>query len=249
MRQGSAAVSLWILTQIVVNIFFLAVLSAIWLRQKLKPQDDPRLSKGLQMVSSKIAILDDLSRRMDNQVEQINSLIDQKAKELLEQIENSERQILKIEQSLQKSLEVARIFEDKIPHHEIVERQNTMKYIKAAKMANEGRTLEEIQQAVDLSYAEIELILTVNKENLVFDDASLPAWLKEGQSSNTNYAGGNKSKVKATSDDRLKVLSEKFQKIPEFQTQSSRPPEVIVKEARNLPFQKVEVQRYNFPKI
>lgn len=77
---------------------------------------------------------------------------------------------------MQKSLEVAKIFQDRIPHSEILERQNTIKYVKAARLAHQGLAPEEIGRQVDLSLGEIEFIAKVNRDQLMFCEESLPEW-------------------------------------------------------------------------
>src|SRR5690606_6713589 len=70
------------------------------------------------------------------------------------------------------------IFQDKIPHEEIVERQKTIRYVKAARMANSGVPLDEIVKTVDLPREQLELIAKFNKEQLMFDESALPEWAK-----------------------------------------------------------------------
>lgn len=204
--------SVWTLIQIVIQVFFFAALVILWIRLKREPSDDPRLSRALQMVSSKIAVLEDLSRQTDIQKDQIAALIEQKAKQLLEQIERSDVQISKIEQAQRKSMDVAKIFQDKIPHEEIIQRQVTMKYVEAARLAHEGKTIEEIQEAVDLSYAELELITKMNRNQMMMDDTQIPAWIQ----STTEHKPNLLNEATAIADQKLKALSEKFSKFPEM---------------------------------
>jgi hypothetical protein len=150
----------------------------MWIRLRRPPQDDPRLSRGLQLLQSKIAVLEDLSDRTDAQVKQLNQLIEQKARLLQNKIIESEHQISRVDSAMQKSKEVAEIFQDKIPHQEIIERQQTVKYVKAAQMAHAGHSLEEISAAVDLPVGQLELIAKLNKDQLVFDAEALPEWAK-----------------------------------------------------------------------
>src|SRR3974390_2342837 len=98
----------------------------LWLRLKRPPQDDPRLSRGLQLLQSKITVLEDLSDRTDAQVKQLTQILDQKTRYIQDKIVQAEQQILRVDQSMQKSLEVAEIFQDKIPHEEVVERKRTV---------------------------------------------------------------------------------------------------------------------------
>jgi hypothetical protein len=172
-------VSTWILLQIVLNILLLTSSVILWLRMKRPPQDDPRLSRGLQLLQSKITVLEDLSDRTDRQVTQLTNLIDQKTRLLQSKIYDAETQIMKVQGAMDKSLEVAEIFQDKIPHDEIIDRQNTVKYVRAARMANAGRSVEDILQEVDLPREQVEFIAKVNRDKLMFDDTQLPPWAKE----------------------------------------------------------------------
>ncbi len=150
---------------------------ALTLRLRRPPQDDPRLSRGLQLLQTKITVLEDLSDRTDAQVKQLSQLLEQKNRVLQNKILEAEQQILKIDHSMSKSMEVAEIFQDKIPHHEIAERQRTIEYVKAARMANSGLSVEEIAQSVHLPREQVELIAKFNREQLMFDEEQLPPWV------------------------------------------------------------------------
>lgn len=171
--------SFWVLLQILVNLILLAGVVGMWVRLNRPPKDDPRLSKGLQLLQSKIAVLEDLSDRTETQVNQLTALLEQKVKDIQAKIQAADKQISKIEQNMQKSLEVAKIFQDRIPHTEIIERQNTVKYVKAARMAHQGMSVDEIAREVDLSRGEIEFIAKVNRDQLMFCEDSLPEWVND----------------------------------------------------------------------
>lgn len=171
--------SFWVLLQVLVNLILLAGVVGLWVRLNRPPKDDPRLSKGLQLLQSKIAVLEDLSDRTETQVNQLTALLEQKVKDIQSKIQAADKQIGKIEQNMQKSMEVAKIFQDRIPHTEIIERQNTVKYVKAARMAHQGSSVDEIAREVDLSRGEIEFIAKVNRDQLMFCEESLPEWANE----------------------------------------------------------------------
>lgn len=164
--------------QVVVDLVLALGLVIAWFRLKRPPQDDPRLSRGLQLLQSKISVLEDLSDRTDNQVKQLTTLIDQKTRLLQTKVIESEHQIQRIEQSMLKSREVAEIFQDRIPHEEVRQRQETIKYVRAAQLAHGGRSVQEIAQIVDLPLGQIEMIQKVNRDHLVFDPEALPEWAK-----------------------------------------------------------------------
>lgn len=169
----------WTLIQVVVNLFFFAGFILLWIRTHRAPKDDPRLSKGLQLLQSKISILEDLSDRTETQVQQLTALLEAKYKDVQQMVLTAEQEIQRIQQTTQKSLEVAKIFKDKIPHHEIIERQKTIKYVKAARLSHQGHSIEEIAQQVDLSTGELEFIFKVNKDQLMFCEDSLPEWAND----------------------------------------------------------------------
>jgi len=51
------------------------------------------------------------------------------------------------------------------------------KYVKAAQMANSGANLDEIMRTVDLTRGEAELVVAMNKDQLVFNQNKLPLWV------------------------------------------------------------------------
>lgn len=165
--------------QVFFNIAILTAVFVIFARLRRPAKDDPRMSKGLQLLSSKIAVLEDLNDRTETQVQQMLTLLDQKSRELQAKIALAEQQVQAVRQSMDQSLEVAQIFQDKIPHTEIIERQNSMKYIKAARLAHAGYSVEQIAAQVDLPSGEIEFIVKVNRDSLSFREEELPAWARE----------------------------------------------------------------------
>lgn len=170
--------STWTLIQIVFDIFVATALFTIVMRMNRAPKDDPRLSRGLQLLQSKISVLEDLSDRTEVQVNQLTAILEQKAREVQAKVQLAEQHVHEIKVSMERSLEVAQIFQDKIPHKEIIERQNTIKYVQAARLAHKGASVEEIAKQVDLPKGEIEFIASVNRERLMFDENDLPEWAR-----------------------------------------------------------------------
>jgi gas vesicle protein len=168
--------SIWTLIQIVFDLFMVVGMASMAFRLRRPPQDDPRLSRGLQLLQTKITVLEDLSDRTDAQVKQLSSLLDQKTRVLQNKVIEAEHQIVKIDHSMNKSIEVAEIFQDKIPHEEILERQRTVEYVKAARMAHSGLAVEDICAQVNLPREQVELIAKFNREQLMFDETALPEW-------------------------------------------------------------------------
>jgi mannose/fructose/N-acetylgalactosamine-specific phosphotransferase system component IIB len=170
--------AVWTILQFVIDLGLMMASWILWQRLRRPPQDDPRLSRGLQILASKINILEDLSDRTDKQVQQLTDLLDQRARTLQSKMTESERLVRELDQSMQKSREVAEIFQDRIPHEEIIERQNTIKYVQAAQMAHQGRTIDEIADKVDLPREQLEFIAKINRQQLMFDVEQLPEWAK-----------------------------------------------------------------------
>ncbi|MCB0415838.1 MAG: DUF2802 domain-containing protein [Bdellovibrionales bacterium] len=214
--------SIALILQISFNIVIGVLLFAFYKRLTQKPEEDPRLSRGLQLLQSKIAILEDLSDRTDKQVDKLIQLMEQKAQEVQKKLKASDDQIKQLELSMSKSREVAGLFEDKIPHQEVIERESSVKYIKAAQMAYNGHTADEICQELDLSKGEAEFIVKVNKEELMFDESMLPEWakisLKKLNKKNSNYVEDQFAKYdigfSETKEDihEMKKLGEAFRK-------------------------------------
>ncbi|MEZ4872455.1 MAG: DUF2802 domain-containing protein [Bdellovibrionales bacterium] len=167
----------WLLiATLVINVVLATAVIILWKRSFGQPKDDPRLSRGLQLLQSKISVLEDLSDRTDRQVKQLVELLEMKTRQIQKKVNLSDQQIQKIDQSMRKSLEVANIFQDKIPHEEIIKRQTSAKYVQAAQLAHQGKTVDEIVEVVGLPKGEVEFIAKVNRKELVFDEKQLPAW-------------------------------------------------------------------------
>ena len=168
----------WLLTLALLNVLLIAYTAFTQLGRKRTQVEDQRLTRGLQLLQNKISILQDLSDKTDEQVRRWVHLIDQKSQQVQEQIRESDDKIAQIEAALSKALDVSKIFYEQVPHGELLERQKTSKYVQAAKLANQGFSVEQIAQKVELSIAEIEMISKMNRENLQFSEAGLPAWVQ-----------------------------------------------------------------------
>jgi hypothetical protein len=183
------------LMQLGLNLFLLAGFAIIWMRVSRSQGDDPRMSRSLQLLQSKISILEDLSDRIDEQLAQANGVMEHKKKELDGKIAEVDRMLQVIQVSRDKSLQVAQIFEDKIPHEEIMERQRTRLYVRAAKLAHQGLSVSEIVDLVNLPYAEVDFIAKMNREQLQFSAEELPDWAQ------VELTGATDSSVPAASDE------------------------------------------------
>lgn len=168
--------SIGAIAQIIFDFFLLSGLVIVWARHRRGDGDDPRMSRSLQLLQSKISILEDLSDRIDEQLTQASTLMEHKRKELDARISEADRTLHTIQQSREKSLEVAKIFQDRIPHAEIIERQRTIEYVKAARLAHQGLELGELVKQVNLPAGEVEFIAKMNREQLQFSLEDLPDW-------------------------------------------------------------------------
>ncbi len=167
-----------ILLQVALNLAFIATITVLWIdRTRSKTQDNPRLSRGLQLLSSKIAVLQDLMDKSETIGKHLSQLIEAKQTDVQETLEEVERHLYRVSESIEKSKDVARLFRDKIPHEEIIERQNSAKYIKAAKLAHQGLSSQDISTQVDIPMGELELIVKLNKQNLMVN--SNQSWLED----------------------------------------------------------------------
>ncbi len=166
-----------ILLQVALDIGLIALATVLLIeRSKAKTEDDVRMSRGLQLLTSKIAIIEDLMDRTETSSKQLTQLLEAKQQDVQDTLENVERHLHRVHESIEKSKNVARLFEEKIPHEEIIERQNAQKYLKAAKLANLGQSVDEISTQVDIPRGELELIVKLNRKNLV---ASETSWLED----------------------------------------------------------------------
>ncbi len=202
--------SFWFLLQILINVVLFAAVGFMWVRLQKPAKDDPRLSRGLQLLQSKISVLEDLSDRTETQARQLTTLIEQKCREVQGVVLQTEKQLQKIEQSMEKSREVAKIFQDKIPHQEIIERQNSLKYIKAARLAHQGLSVEEISKQVDLARGELEFIANVNRQQLQFSESDLPDWAQETTTAENTVTAKPESAGDSRPEAMLSNLGSKF---------------------------------------
>lgn len=170
--------SLMLLAQVILDLLFVVALVILWIQFRRPKGVDPQLASGLQELQNKIAVLEDLGDRTEKQVQQLMTILENKLIDVQKKIDQADSMQGKISKSMEKSLEVVKIFQDKIPHEEIHERQNTIKFVKAALLANQGFNIEEISKQVDLPFGELEFIAKVNKNELSFDEKQLPEWIQ-----------------------------------------------------------------------
>ena len=162
--------------QVAFNILFFAGIALCFIKLKGRREEDPRLSYGLKLLENKIAVLEDLSDKTELQVKQLVILLETKIRDLQQKVTAADTQLARIDHSMNKTMEVAHIFQEQVPHEQIMERKVSNKYINAARMAHQGLSFQDIQKQVDLPHAELDLIVKLNREQLMFSEDHLPAW-------------------------------------------------------------------------
>ncbi len=167
--------SIWILLQVLFNVFVVAGLAVCLIKSFKNKEDDPRLTQGLRLLQSKISILEDLSDHTENQVKQLMTLLDRKLHEVRGAMGQINQHIGEVDRSIKKSKMVAQQIQKEIAPDQILEKKIENKYIKAAQMAHNGHTVGEIVQTLNLPKAEVELIAKVNQKKCVYggDSSSL----------------------------------------------------------------------------
>ena len=178
-------VNYWLLSLCLFNVLLLAFIGFNHLSQKKSKAEDNRLTKGLQLLQNKISILQDLSDKTDEQVRKWVHIIEQKSSGIQHQLQSADQKMIEIEEAISKASDVSKIFYERVPHAEMAEREKTSKYVQVAKLANQGLSVEQISQQIDLSIAEIEMITKMNREELQFSEKNLPVWV-QAASKNTN---------------------------------------------------------------
>lgn len=168
------------------NLLMLTLLLFSWLTKNKTRIEDQRLTKGLQLLQNKISILQDLSDKSDEQVRKWVHLIEQKSYDVQNQLTRSDEKIEQIEAVLVKALDVTKAFSEQMPHETLAERQKTSRYAQAAKLAHQGYSADQISQKVDLSIAEIDIIIKMNRNELQFSEDNLPAWVDLNATTATN---------------------------------------------------------------
>lgn len=169
--------TIWTVAQFAFNLIFLAGIALCLIKVRARKEEDPRLSYGLKLLQNKLAILEDLSDKTDHQVKQLIALLETKMRDVQARVQDADSKLKAIDVAMNKTIEVATIFKEQIPHEEIVEQKVTSKYVNAARMAHQGYKREQIQAQIDLPDAELDLIMKVNRDQLMFAEDALPAWV------------------------------------------------------------------------
>lgn len=172
--------TIWGLIQVVVDIFLFVGLFVCIVRSPRTSKDDPRLSRGLQLLQSKISVLEDLSDKTDVQFQKIMSVIEQKVLEVQQAVTNAERQLAQLQEATAKGIETTRLVQTGLGAEQVIERHTNEVYARAAQLAFDGKSIDEICEKLELSRGEVELIVKFNRDSLrtVTAQTSTPVPLK-----------------------------------------------------------------------
>lgn len=177
--------TIWTVAQFALNLIFLAGIALCIIKLRARREEDPRLSYGLKLLQNKLAILEDLSDKTDHQVKKLLALMEAKMKDVQSKVADADNKLNAINEAMNRTIEVAGIFKEQIPHEEIVEQKVTSKYVNAARLAHQGYSREQILQQVHLPDAELDLIMKLNRDQLMFSEDQLPAWVEKNPIENT----------------------------------------------------------------
>ncbi len=158
--------SIWGLIQVVMDIFLFVGLFVCIVRSPRTSKDDPRLSRGLQLLQSKISVLEDLSDKTDVQFQKIMSVIEQKVLEVQQAVATAERQLFQLQDATAKGIETTRLVQTGLGAEQVIERHTNEVYARAAQLAFEGQSIDEICEKLELSRGEVELIVKFNRDSL-----------------------------------------------------------------------------------
>ena len=154
----------WGLIQIVFDIFLALGLGVCILRVSRRPQDDPRLSRALQLLQSKIAVLEDLSDRVDAQAARLSEMLQQKDHEVQDRIDSADGRIQSLRDAVDQGIETVRLAQSSLKAEDILEKKSSAKYAQAARLAYEGHSIDAISREVGLPRIEVEFITKVNRD-------------------------------------------------------------------------------------
>lgn len=171
--------TIWTVAQFALNLMFIAGIALCLIKVRVRKEEDPRLSYGLKLLQNKLAILEDLSDKTDHQVKQLIALMETKMRDVQVRVHEADAKLKAIDTAMGRTMEAASIFREQMPHEHIVEQKVTSKYVNAARMAHQGYSRAQIQQQIDLPDAELDLIMKVNRDQLMFAEDQLPNWVEK----------------------------------------------------------------------
>lgn len=157
-----------VLFQSVLNILFIAFIGLLWSRLKHLTGDEGRLKQGLQILQTKIAILEDLGRKVDEQAQEMFQIMDYKKNAVEALLARADATIQNMEHKTELIATDSEV---------LLERENAIKFTKAAILANKGVPPKEIARKLGLGLQECELIYSLNSHQLQFKLDELPGWM------------------------------------------------------------------------
>ncbi len=197
------------------NILLLAGMTLNLFLQIKNKKEDHRLNKGLQHLQNKISILEDLSDKTDLQIRKSIFSLDQKTNEVKTLLSNAEHTMDELTQNMNKSFEIIQMLNEQQPQEEISKKHKTNLYVQAAQLAHQGLNAESIAELVDLSPAEIQMIVKVNKDNLQFATDKLPSWIQTQTQVN--------KQLNTINEDELKLFSQSIEAQQNHHSQNLNP--------------------------
>ena len=170
--------NMWIVVQLMVNLLFFAGMIFLLINRKQTDKDDQKFSKGLQILQNKISVLEDLSDQTDEQVRSLTQLLEAKYREIQGLLVESDQQIQKMEEIAKNIYEQVESSSSMMSNQSSTEVQSMNKYVKAAQMANDGKSIDDVIREIDITRGEAELIVAMNKDQLTFNQNTLPLWVQ-----------------------------------------------------------------------
>lgn len=176
---------------IISNLILVVGLVTSWIKVIKSSKEDPRLSKGLQLLQSKISVLEDLSDRTHSQTQKLNLQLDQKTKEVKELTDLLDQKMIELKalaeaakEAQTKSPEVSAalpitatlpMIETTVVQHSIssapipqtapVTRQENEKYALAAEMLRAGYSALQVVRELNLTVGEVHFISKIQADS------------------------------------------------------------------------------------
>ena len=220
--------NIWIVVQLMVNLLFFAGMIFLLINRKQSEKDDQKFSKGLQLLQNKISVIEDLSDQTDEQVRSLTLLLEAKYREIQGLLVESDQQIQKMEEVAKNIWEQVESTSAVMGNQSSTEVQSMNKYVKAAQMANAGKSIEDVIREIDITRGEAELIVAMNKDQLTFNQNTLPLWVQPEKA-----AAPQESTVGAEFLKAIKFGSSQQQQMPQ-QMQAQAPQQQAVPTPQKL---------------
>lgn len=179
---------------IISNLILVVGLVTSWIKVIKSSKEDPRLSKGLQLLQSKISVLEDLSDRTQSQTQKLNLQLDQKTKEVKELTDLLDQKMSELKALAEAAKEAHKeaptaspsiltktptvmpepVIETAVNHHTGVSpstphttpttRQENEKYALAAEMLRAGYSALQVVRELNLTVGEVHFISKIQAD-------------------------------------------------------------------------------------